>query len=136
MQSESTRTYKREWMRKRRAEYLADAVCAKCGSTEDIEIHHRDPAQKVSHRIWAWRPEQIVEELAKCDTLCARCHAQHHAALRRSPCGTHMSYRRGCRCEACKKGHADHNRRYHRATYLRRRARMAVEDESGTKAVA
>src|SRR5262245_53788948 len=70
------RAYQAQWMRKRRADYLADKACVVCGSTEDLQIDHIDPSQKIDHRIWSWRKERREAELAKCEVLCHR----HHIA--------------------------------------------------------
>jgi len=76
--------YVRKWHREarhnRRAEYLADKCCLHCGAGSFLEIHHRDPNQKVDHRhIWHWKQERRLEELAKCDVLCDSCHNQQRA---------------------------------------------------------
>lgn len=68
------RKYQREWIRKRRQEYLKGKVCRDCEGTEALELHHVDPATKVSHRIWSWRKERREAELAKCVVLCRDCH--------------------------------------------------------------
>jgi hypothetical protein len=77
---------KRDKARKRAAvaAYRAERGCRHCGAAEDLHLHHRDPATKVAevsrmvdHRAtWA----QIWAEVAKCDVLCATCHAAHHAS--------------------------------------------------------
>lgn len=85
--------------------------CTYCGlpleSLETCELHHRDPKQKISHRIWANRWEFIRAECAKCDWLHTACHRKLHADLMRLPDvhGTDRTYRRGCRCQACKIAH-------------------------------
>jgi hypothetical protein len=54
--------------------------CQKCGGvfhTAAMQFHHRDPAEK-SFNIGncAWRSEEVLmREIAKCDLLCANCHA-------------------------------------------------------------
>jgi 5-methylcytosine-specific restriction endonuclease McrA len=68
------REYMREWIARRRAEWFAGKVCALCGSRENLELDHIDPAQKVSHRIWSWSGERRNQELAKCRPLCRSCH--------------------------------------------------------------
>jgi hypothetical protein len=64
-------------------------VCARCGEAHPacLVFHHRDPKQKevaiaVAMRR-AWGRKRIVAELAKCEVLCANCHAKHHAKERR-----------------------------------------------------
>lgn len=99
------RRYQSSWLRHRRAiaiDYLGGR-CLGCGSTKRLEIHHRDPTQKVSHRIWGWAPQRLQAELAKCDLLCSRCHISRHAKERRTPIvhGTRRGYEKGCRCREC-----------------------------------
>jgi len=71
------RRWHRDARRNRRAEYLADKCCIHCGAGSFLEIHHRDPNQKVDHRhIWHWSQKRREEELAKCDVLCDACHGR------------------------------------------------------------
>jgi hypothetical protein len=86
---ERQRAYQAQWVRARRAEYLADKRCAVCGTTERLEIHHRDPKQKITHRVWSWSDERRAAELAKSVVLChdhhleqTRQQRQRRAALR------------------------------------------------------
>ena len=72
--AEYLRTYRREWMRRRRASFLEGRSCKTCGSRDHLELHHRDREQKISHRIWSWREERRLAELAKCDVICHSCH--------------------------------------------------------------
>ena len=48
---EYCRNYQREWIRKRREKYFVDKTCAKCGSKQQLELHHKDPHVKITHRI-------------------------------------------------------------------------------------
>lgn len=64
-------------------------------------MHHRDPADKVSHRIWTWTAARRDAELAKCEPICKGCHVAIHALLHRKPHGM-GGYRRGCRCDVCR----------------------------------
>lgn len=56
--------------------------CKRCGETDPavLQFHHRDPATKrydVSKMLgMAW--ERVLEEIDKCDVLCACCHQRHH----------------------------------------------------------
>lgn len=61
--------------RTRREAWFAGKACARCGATADLELDHRDPSLKVSHRIWFWNDERRAAELAKCQVLCRTCHA-------------------------------------------------------------
>jgi hypothetical protein len=99
---EAKRAYQREWLRKRRDAWFKDKTCAACGSADDLHLHHRDPAQKVQHRVWSWREDRRLAELAKCDVLCGPCHRAHHQRLDSFPCGTEAAYKKGCRCPLCR----------------------------------
>ena len=59
--------YQREWYAARRVKGVAHlgGKCAQCGTTDDLEIDHIDPATKVSHRIFSWSWARIESELAK-----------------------------------------------------------------------
>lgn len=71
---EYLRNYQREWMRRRREAFFAGKTCKQCGCPDRLEIHHRDPQHKVSHRIWSYSDHKRKAELAKCDVLCYDCH--------------------------------------------------------------
>src|SRR2546429_2497809 len=69
--------YQREWIAQRRLEWLAaNGPCVKCGSWNDLEVDHVDPAKKVSHRVWSWAEPRRLAELAKCQVLCHDCHGE------------------------------------------------------------
>lgn len=68
------REYQRKWIANRRAEFFKDKSCAKCGSTESLELDHIDRLTKVSNSIWSWSQVRREEELAKCQVLCSDCH--------------------------------------------------------------
>jgi 5-methylcytosine-specific restriction endonuclease McrA len=73
---EKQREYQRIWIQQRRARGVAEAggECLDCGSAERLQFHHKDPSQKVSHKIWSWRDGRMREEIAKCELLCVGCH--------------------------------------------------------------
>lgn len=98
------REYQAEWCSKRRDDFFKDKECKRCGSKEKLELHHRDPSLKLSHRIWSWSWERIKAEADKCDILCSSCHDKHHAEERRRAMrhGTTGMYRFGCRCAECR----------------------------------
>lgn len=69
------RAYQREWMAKRRREWLdANGPCIDCGSRESLEVDHVNAAEKVSHNVWSWSQMRRDAELAKCVVRCRRCH--------------------------------------------------------------
>lgn len=72
---------------------------------DELEIHHVDPDNKVSHRIWSWSRDRIEEELTKCEIRCKECHLDYHSKEKTLPCGTDARYNSGCRCRKCKDAH-------------------------------
>jgi hypothetical protein len=80
------RNYQRQWMASRRQTALVARgnACQRCRATERLEFHHRDPTEKVSHRIFSRRWERIHAELAKCDLLCSECHLEHTRPMLRA----------------------------------------------------
>lgn len=65
-------------------DYKRDKKCIKCGFNHPaaLDFHHRNPADKkylvpylASHN---FSKEKILEEIAKCDILCANCHRIYH----------------------------------------------------------
>lgn len=68
------REYQRRWIAKRREDWFRGQICLHCESSEELELHHQDPTQKVSHRIWSWSKVRREEELRKCVVLCKECH--------------------------------------------------------------
>lgn len=86
---EAYNEYMRGYHNQRRAEYRdrlrkikeSSGGCIKCGESDwrCLDYHHRDPSQKVANisslvgrASWTW--ERVLEEIAKCDLLCANCH--------------------------------------------------------------
>ena len=89
---------------RRRREYLASKRCYACGSTENLELDHRDPSTKISHAFWGWSRERLEKELAKCDVMCQDCHKLKTLLFDRKlgEHGTNWAYRDGCRCNDCR----------------------------------
>lgn len=126
---EYMRGYQREWMARRRAEWLTGKCCVDCGSTENLELHHRDPGQKTTHRIWSWSEERRLAETAKCDLLCNACHNGRHGKV--AAHGGERRYRRGCRCDACLDGHERHKAKRRARQAAKRTRRFATPNEGG-----
>lgn len=103
------REYQRKWAKRRRSKYVTQ--CIDCGSNDELEVHHKDPEQKVSHRIWSWKEDRILEELSKCDILCRECHDKQHGLITNPGCGTLSKYSYGCRCDLCKKIKSEDDRK-------------------------
>jgi 5-methylcytosine-specific restriction endonuclease McrA len=110
MTKEQRREYNRTYVARRRAEWFAGKTCIKCGSEENLEIHHVDPSTKEAHQVWTWTKERRDLELAKCDVLCKNCHKiETLLQLVKFEHGTRTMYtRHGCRCEPCIKAAADY----------------------------
>ena len=109
----------RDWQnadikRKRLAWLALNGPCQKCGSSDNLEVDHIDPAQKVDHKVWTWKRVRRDVELAKCQALCRDCHKKKSAEYSRRPL-SHGSagYGRGCRCEVCRKYQTDRMAKYH-----------------------
>lgn len=69
--------YQEQWRKRRRDEWFAaNGPCVKCGSCNDLELDHENPATKVSHRIWSWCREKREAELKKCRPMCSKCHLE------------------------------------------------------------
>lgn len=117
---EQRRKYAREWIARRRAEWFADKVCARCGVTEDLRLDHIDPRLKVDHRIWSWSQVRRDVELAKCQVLCYECHTAK--TWEQMPItngtevvehGTNAMYDHyGCHCDPCKEAQKKRKRSY------------------------
>lgn len=71
---EQQREYQRQWIANRRTRFFAGKFCARCGSTNRLELDHKDPAQKVDHKVWSWSEARRNVEVAKCQILCNTCH--------------------------------------------------------------
>lgn len=82
---EYVRTKQREMKRQRKIEaidYLG-GVCKRCNQQQHpavFEFHHRNPDEKDRDpsKLLGLSWEKIVQELDKCDLLCANCHRLTH----------------------------------------------------------
>ena len=74
----------REWLR----EYKATLVCATCGENHPaaLDFHHANAAEKDRSvgeaTAYGWSKRKLLEEIAKCEILCANCHRKRHWVLR------------------------------------------------------
>jgi hypothetical protein len=76
---ERNRQLQKERTRELLWELLCNSQCKNCGNPdpEVLEFDHRDPSEKnfnVSEMIGVNSWKKILEEIAKCDILCANCH--------------------------------------------------------------
>jgi hypothetical protein len=115
--SASDNARQRRWITRRRQAWLAaNGPCAKCGSWENLEIDHIDPAQKTADvsLIWSRAESYRLAELAKCQVLCKPCHREKSIAegsLRPLTHGTRKRYEDGgCRCDLCRAANAARGR--------------------------
>lgn len=90
MSSSGPRTLQRRTkIRERRATILqmAGGCCQQCGynrCASALQFHHRDPDSKLfipsgSDLLRQWG--MVIEEIAKCDLLCANCHIEVHHGM-------------------------------------------------------
>ena len=118
------RRYKREWVANRRNKWFAEnGPCVHCGSQENLELDHIDPAKKIHHGIWSWSKRRRNAELEKCQVLCRDCHVKKTwtvdfpstPAIDLRPGKRHGSkhaYRTmGCRCDKCREWKSNDNRK-------------------------
>lgn len=57
--------------------------CKKCGEKRlyVLDFHHRDPSVKegtINHMLKSSSYNKLIEEIDKCDVLCANCHREFH----------------------------------------------------------
>ena len=76
----------REEMKKWMADIKSDLQCIKCreATLMCLDFHHRDPGLKdcsIYQAIRRWGKKRIIEEISKCDVLCANCHRKEHAKM-------------------------------------------------------
>lgn len=113
---EDKRAFQRKWVADRRAAWFAGKACMVCNETDRLELHHLNPAEKVTSHIWSWSTERREAELAKCVPLCHDCHLAETRewarmkALERRDHGTHQRYDLGCRCKPCGTAKVAYNR--------------------------
>ncbi len=65
--------------------YKSSLVCERCGENHPatIDFHHKNPAEKdinlsIVVKAKGWSPERIMNEIKKCEVLCANCHRKEH----------------------------------------------------------
>ena len=65
-------------------DYKKQLTCARCSETHPatLQFHHRNPQEKEfaisTYRMGKWSKERILNEIAKCEVICANCHAKEH----------------------------------------------------------
>jgi hypothetical protein len=85
---ETMSTLLRAWRGKRMEwlDYLKQGMhCIICGESDYrcLDFHHREPSKKISEIqrlvISTADNSAVMEEISKCDVLCANCHRKKHA---------------------------------------------------------
>lgn len=72
-------------------EYRKTLQCERCGFDDfrALEHHHRDPAEKsfsIGYAVRRMSWEKVMEEIAKCEVVCANCHRiEHYRNLPQTP---------------------------------------------------
>ncbi len=68
-------------------DYFADHPCADCGETDPVVLefdHLRDKRFNIGAKLATHAWEDILEEIAKCEVVCANCHRRRTARRRGS----------------------------------------------------
>ncbi len=115
--------YMRARYHRKRAEYIAmlGGACSVCGSKKELELDHVDRTKKsfcVSTGISNKPKAVMIEELKKCQVLCAQHHMEKTLRDRgqSSARGTHgtLSSYRYCKCDLCRAAKAAWYKQYTR----------------------
>lgn len=93
-------------------------VCIDCGTIDDLEISHNDPAVKSFDILNQWSRVNknwdalVLPELDKCSLRCHRCHLIYDEKRPDPLHGTHNMYLTyKCRCDLCREAEAEYNRK-------------------------
>lgn len=110
---ENMKRLQREWLEKRRNAFFEGKCCAKCGSTQDLQLARLESGQSL-RGIWSWSEARRVEVLAECQVLCGQ-HGKEERSLKRGARVVHgtewMYMSRGCRCPECVQAASDARQR-------------------------
>ena len=66
------------------SEYKKELFCSRCSESHPatLQFHHRNPREKEFSismvRRGKYSKKRLLEEIAKCDVICANCHAKEH----------------------------------------------------------
>jgi hypothetical protein len=130
---EQTHEYLHDWRLKRRAwaEEQLGGKCVRCGSTENLQFDHIDPATKTQaiSRMWGSAEALLLAELQKCQLLCKPCHQAKTSEIGWSKAehGSESMYGyHHCRCEVCVAA----RRLYLRNRYHAKKAEKAASQPS------
>src|SRR4051812_43659419 len=72
------RDNRQDWFREIKSQF----VCITCGESHIacLDFHHRNPEEKLFHlgnRLF-YTKQEVLDEIQKCDVLCANCHRKLH----------------------------------------------------------
>lgn len=124
--AEAQREYQRRWLAARRAEWIAEhGPCMECGTDENLDVDHIDPATKLFEISTLWslsknNPKRVAE-LAKCQVLCESCHQEKtnkensYDVLVHGTRHCYMKFK--CRCTPCTQAASEY-RQQNRAASL------------------
>ena len=119
--NEYMKKYVLERHRKRMAQAIAllGGKCARCGSIQDLDIDHIDPATKafsISKKAAGVSEEKFQAELRKCQLLCRACHndksIRERGQLPRGERHGTLTKANTCKCDLCRAAKAAHNKAY------------------------
>lgn len=82
------RNNKNRYKKREHYKNLIGGKCQQCGYNKCLDafhFHHKNPKEKsfvISSAVWGKQnvtEKQIIEEISKCELLCANCHAELHS---------------------------------------------------------
>jgi 5-methylcytosine-specific restriction endonuclease McrA len=128
--NEYMRQYMKNWYDRRHAQAIEQlgGKCARCGTTENLQFDHVDPATKTMDiaKMWTASEERFQKELAKCQLLCEECHKKKTLIDKgQKPAkGTHgtLSAYKYCgppKCEECRAVKREYMQSYERPSRSR-----------------
>lgn len=108
---------KRYHKRRSAALEFLGGVCINCGSIDNLELDHIEPATKLFNisSFWSISENKFWVEVKKCQILCKICHLIKTTTIDRIEIshGDYGYYKhRKCRCLLCKASNAEYMRKY------------------------
>ena len=70
-------------LKARFSEFKSNLSCLHCGESANVvlDFHHRDGTTKefgIAEGLRRYSWQRVLDEIEKCDVLCANCHRRHH----------------------------------------------------------
>lgn len=120
-------SYMQVYLLRRYHERRAEAIrslggkCVVCGSAENLELDHIDPALKSFDisKLWSVSKARFQAELKKCQVLCKSHHAEKTRRELSVDHGGGASGKRNCKCRPCRDRKAEYMAVY-MASYVRK----------------